>query len=105
MNPANLGVSARRGLACALVMITGCGYGPVSHEAYRYAQALVAITNRQAADRLDGLRTQVEASQAAGDLSHREALWLLAIAEKAARGDWDQAQQSARQMMEDQVQR
>lgn len=96
---------ARHALAAAIVLTAGCGYGPMSPEAYQYAQALVAITNRQASDKLEGVRGQIDGSLANGTLSEKEANWLRAIIDRAQRGEWADAQRDARRMMEDQVRR
>ncbi len=89
----------------AIILVAGCGYGPVGPEAFQYAQALVAITNREAADRIEGLREQVHQSLEKGTVTQREAGWLLAIADRAQQGHWADAQRDARRMMKDQAQR
>ncbi len=105
MNPLRIRPAARGGPICVLLLVAGCGYGAVSPEAYRYAQALYAITNRQDVERLEKFRAQLDQSLQAGTLSQREARWLLAIADQGESGDWADAQAAARRMMEDQVRR
>lgn len=90
---------------CFVVASTaGCGgYGEVSPAAYEHAKALYSITNRKATDQLPRTREAIEAAQKAGDLPSHEAKWLTAIVDQAASGDWKQANQNCRTMMEDQV--
>lgn len=90
------------GLA-ALMTIAGCGYGPVSPTAYQYSKALYSLSNRQAADRIDGVQTQIEQAREAGELPPHEAGWLTDICDHCRAARWDEAQAAARRMMEDQV--
>jgi hypothetical protein len=46
---------------------------------------------------------QISESQREGKITEREAEWLRRIIEDARRGEWQTAQQVARQMMDDQV--
>jgi hypothetical protein len=86
------------------VLIAGCGgYPAVSPTAYAYAKALYSITNRKAEDRLDDVDAKIRADGAAGKLSEEETGWLTGIVADAKSGDWDSANQAARQIMEDQI--
>ena len=87
-----------------VLQFSGCGYGEVSPTTYEYAKALYSITNRQLSERLDAVSEQVAARHAAGEISGREAQWLEAIIDNARNERWQEAMESARQMMEDQVQ-
>ncbi len=82
----------------------GCGgYGAVSPTTYEYAKALYSVTNRQASDRLDEVSSQIESARTTGEISDEEAGWLNDIVEQGRAGDWQSANQAARQIMEDQV--
>ena len=72
--------------------------------AYDYSMALYSISNRQDSTRLDEISQQITESQTAGDLSSREAGWLLDIVDEGRQGNWKSAGKSSRRMMEDQVQ-
>ena len=89
----------------ALCVHTGCGYGKVSPQAYECAKALYAITNRQAADRLPEVETQISESLSKGELAAQEADWLLDIIKDAENERWEAAAKAARRLMEDQVER
>jgi hypothetical protein len=93
-------------LALLGIPAAGCaGYGDVSPAAYDYATALYAISNRQAADKLDAVTNQLAAAQAAGELAEHETEWLTDIVDEARAGDWQSANQHSRRMMEDQAER
>ena len=88
----------------ALICTTiGCGYGEISPLAYDYSMALYSITNRRAADRLDGVEEQIHASHAEGKLTDPEQRWLQAIIDDARNGDWAAASRATRRLMEDQL--
>lgn len=87
-----------------LSMTIGCGgYGEISPTAYEYAKAIYNIAGRKAESQVEPFCEQLKAARDAGQLSEKEAEWLLAIADKARLGDWKDASQAARRMMEDQV--
>jgi len=89
--------------AVVLLTLSGCGYGPISSTGYEYAQALYSLSNRQSADRVDGVQAQIDAAAQSGDLPAQEAEWLLDICEQCRDDDWESAQANARRMMVDQV--
>lgn len=94
------------GVLITLAMLTltqGCGYGEVSPTAYQYAKALYSISNRQAEHQLDAVTQQIQESQQQGELQGSEAAWLQSIIEQAREGQWKEANQAARQIMEDQI--
>lgn len=97
----------RRLAAATLLLMSavGCGYGEVGEAGYEYSKALHAITNRQAADRLANVASQIEAAAAADELSDREAAWLQDIVEQAESGDWKAANRECRELMDAQVKR
>ena len=91
-------------LGLSLLLASGCGsYGEISPDAYQYAKALYSITNRQALDSLDPLSEKIASSLDAGKLSQSEAGWLTEMIDDGRNGDWQAANQAARQMMEDQI--
>ena len=81
----------------------GCRYPEVSPLTYKYAKALVSITNRQASDQLDKISSQIAESVEQGEVNEQESQWLLAIIEDARAGNWEKASDQARKMMEDQL--
>jgi hypothetical protein len=90
--------------AALCVPVAGCGgYGAVSPVTYEYAKALYSITNRKAEDKLADVEAQITAASAAGKMSADEANWLMTIVADAKSGDWETANQAARQIMEDQI--
>ncbi len=88
-----------------VVLVVGCGYGEVSPGAYRYAQVLYGLSNRQGSERIDEVTAKIAAAVEAGELSRREAGWLTNICDQCRDGDWAGAQQAAKRMMRDQVKR
>lgn len=92
-------------LLTALALIGGCGSRDVSPLAYEYAKALYSVTNRQDRDGLERIQAQLQQRQSDGSLSAAESDWLNKIVSAAASGDWEAANQAARQVMEDQVER
>jgi hypothetical protein len=90
-------------LALSLAVTPGCGYGSVSPLAYDYAKALYSISNRQAADQLEGVQQQIATAHQNGELSEQEAEWLIAILQDAQAAEWKAASRAARRMLEDQV--
>lgn len=94
------------GSLCLIACLScGCGYGDVSPATYEYAKALYSVSNRRSKETLDEVQRQIQESLEQGEISSREAGWLNDIVRKAEREDWGNAMTSARQMMEDQVQR
>jgi hypothetical protein len=88
-----------------VVLMVGCGYGEVSPAAYRYAQALYGLSNRQASERIEEVAAKIAAAAAAGEVTQREACWLTNICDQCRDGDWAGAQQAAKRMMRDQIKR
>ncbi len=81
------------------------GYGKVSGDAYEVAKALYSSCLSKSDERLDLV---VELLEGEGDnepleITDRERRWLDSMIQKARSGDWETAANSARQMMEDQV--
>ena len=96
------------GLAAMLfvVLCVGCqNYGTVSPAAYDYSMALYSISSRQDSSKLEEVSQQIAAAETAGELSSREAGWLLDIVDDGRNGNWKAAGESSRRIMEDQVHR
>jgi hypothetical protein len=104
-------MSCRRAISCRLLaigltlMVAGCGYGELSPTAYQYAKALYGLSNRQAGERVEAVRVQIESARTAKEITPREAGWLIDIVDDCEKGRWKTANKSARRMMEDQVRR
>lgn len=94
------------------------GYGKVSPAAYRCATALYGACMAEGAIRLNKVEEILRADQGLEETSElldgkhplntfaaREKRWLRAIVKEAREGNWKSAALSARQMMEDQVER
>ncbi len=91
-------------LLAVSILLAGCGgYGEVSPMTYEYAKALYGISNRHAEGKLPSVGQQITKAQMRGEISDREAGWLIAIVDDAAGGRWKAAQREARRIMEDQV--
>lgn len=92
--------------AALLTAAMGCGGpGELGPQAYAHAQAVYALANRQAADRVEPLAATIASDTESGQVSDREARLLTDALEACRQGEWESAQQSARRMMEAQVQR
>ncbi|MBI1310345.1 hypothetical protein GC176_03485 [bacterium] len=83
--------------------MNGCGYPEVSQKTYDVANALFAASNRRSAEHIEKAAVLVSELQAAGEITEREAGWLLEIVEQARSGDWDGAATEARTLIADQV--
>ncbi|MBD3672282.1 MAG: hypothetical protein HUJ26_02035 [Planctomycetaceae bacterium] len=84
-------------------VLTGCGYPDVSPQAYSIAKSLYSATNLKQTDRLNAIESLIEESLKQEELSDREAAYLKEIIETARAGDWEDAQQEVRELMEDQI--
>lgn len=96
-----------RVLCCLLVfgslLLAGCGYGEISPLSYEYAKALYGICNRRDAKRLDDLRGQIATALEKQEITDRESDWFADLIAQAESGEWQEAAEGARQMMEDQA--
>ena len=87
-----------------LVAMIGCSdYQGISPTAYQYAKALYNVSNRKRTEKLESVTDLISTSEQEGTITAEEAEWLRAIIDDAHRGEWEKAQQTARQMMRDQV--
>lgn len=81
----------------------GCGYPEVSPKTYEIAKALFSATNLRQTERIDELERMIDKANDTGEISNREAGYLDEVIEHGRAGDWEEAQQQARQLMEDQI--
>ena len=88
-----------------VLALSGCGYGEVSPVTYEYAKSLYNVTNRRLDDHLNKIHTQILESKERGEISAKEAEWLLDIHAEAKKGNWETAMKSSRKLLEDQVQK
>ncbi|MCA9118182.1 MAG: hypothetical protein KDA79_24085 [Planctomycetaceae bacterium] len=89
----------------APLLLAGCGYPEVSPKAYEISKALFSAASRQSEEQLDRAARLIETERKAGEISPREAGWLNEVVATARKGDWPEAQATARQIMEDQIDR
>lgn len=94
--------------AIVLVLIVGYwllnrSYGETSEQGYRYAMALFSICNQKDETRLRKIEEMISASSAEDELHAEETRWLLGIVERGRNGDWEEASQEVRRLIEDQV--
>ena len=100
-----LNSSARLTLAL-LVVIAGCKtYGEVSPAAYELAKAAYSACNRESASGLERLADLIAEYESANEISADEATWLREIVETARSGEWSEAADAARQILDEQVRR
>ena len=92
-------------LCASLCVWMGCSdYQGISPTAYQYAKALYGVTNRKRSEKLNEVNNLITSSEQEGTITSEEADWLLGVIDDARQGNWETAQQTARQMMRDQVQ-
>ena len=84
-------------------LLPGCGYSEVSPRTYEIAKALYSVSNLKRAEGLEKAETLIDESLQAGEIIEKEANYLRGIVQQCRNGEWDQAQQECRQLMEDQV--
>lgn len=90
----------------ATVSLTvGCGreYAGASEQTYKIATALVAICDRKVEPKLAEVETLIEEGVKNDSVSEREANYLQDIVEQARAGEWEAAEEKARQVLSDQV--
>ncbi|QDU63810.1 hypothetical protein Pan216_46910 [Planctomycetes bacterium Pan216] len=92
-------------VAAGTLALSGCGYGKVGPETYKYATALYSICNRRDEKGLDKITDMLAQASQEGAISSREAAWLDDIVEEARGGDWESSAAQARRMLSDQVER
>lgn len=89
----------------APIVLAGCGYPEVSPKAYEISKALFSAASRQSEEQLDRAAGLIETELKAGEISPQEAGWLNEVVATAREGNWPEAQATARQIMEDQINR
>ena len=91
-------------IAVAMTFWLGRGYGTVSPDAYRIAQALYSSCLAKSEARLEAVEAAFnDSSEQPLEITEKEQRWLMEIIADAKAGNWQSAAADARQMMEDQV--
>ncbi len=91
-------------VCCAISVLSGCSrYDKVSPAAYEYSKALYSVCNCHDETRLSNLALHIDTAETESKLTGREADWLHDIVATAQAGEWQEATQDARQLMEAQV--
>ncbi|QEG35540.1 hypothetical protein [Bythopirellula goksoeyrii] len=78
-------------------------YGDVSKLTYEISTALYSCCNLQDETRLATIDEQIQAASEGSQLTAKEARWLQEILDLAQEGNWQEAGQNARNLMQDQV--
>ena len=93
-------------IVVAILGWLGSGYGEVSPDAYRVAQALYGCCLAKSEPRLELVESLLEAvdDPQALEITTQERQWLAAMVAQAKEGDWQMAAKAARRMLENQVQ-
>lgn len=86
-----------------LLPLSGCGYPAVSPKTYEISKALYSVCNQKSTERLEIVQTLIQSSLKEKEINEREAGWLNAIVASANAGNWENATQEARRLMEDQT--
>lgn len=82
-------------------LLTGCQrYGEISKDTYKFANALYSISNLQDEERLKMFRDDLKRNT---DVPANEKRWLMDIVELSENGQWEQANQQTRQMLDEQI--
>lgn len=93
--------------ACAalLLFLCGCGGGKVGPQAYELAKALNTICNLEDEARLETIADTITTARNQQEITQNEAERLLRIVQDARSRDWEVAEQAARQILSDQIQK
>lgn len=83
----------------------GCSYPEVSPRTYEISKALYSVCNLKRKAELDKVEDAISAAVTASELSENESKWLMAIVERARSGEWEEAAEEARAILQDQVNR
>ena len=91
-------------IAVAMFLWLGRGYGTVSPDAYRVAQAFYSSCLAKSEVRLEAVESTInDAGERSLEITAKEQRWLKKIIADAKACNWQSAAAAARQMMEDQV--
>ena len=88
-------------LLCA-VWLGGCGYPAVSQETFELAKVLYTVCNLEEPAQLPRFRELLQQKHEAAAITADEVALLEEIVTLAEQGDWDRAEQEARQLLLDQ---
>lgn len=97
------------GIVVALLCVAGAfwyfntGYGETTEQGYAYSLALFSACNQKDKDRLREISASIAEDLEAGTIGSQESGWLNAIIDKGLNDQWESANKSVRQIMEDQV--
>lgn len=86
-----------------MLLIAGCGYPEVSPKTYELAKAMYSVSNLKREDGIEKVESLIAESLQAGEITDGEADYLREIVQQCRDGEWDDAQQECRRLMEDQV--
>lgn len=91
--------------AASIFLISNQGYGKVSRESYDMATAIYGACLAKSEIRLQKIEQLIHINNrtAPDPMTDRERKWLKSIIQKAKNGNWESAANSARRMMEDQI--
>lgn len=92
-------------LMFAVGTLPGCGYPKVSPGTYEVAKSLYSACNRQSEPHLDRAAETIARLRRSAEITAREAEWLTEIVTTARAGHWEDAMLTAREIMEDQIDR
>lgn len=91
----------------SIYLIANRGYGKVSRESYDMATAIYGACLAKSEPRVEKVEQLILASDGSANdpMTKQERQWLIGIIQKAKNGNWDSAANSARRIMEDQIER
>lgn len=106
-----MSVASRNGIlvgsvlvVCLLLFVRGCGgYDSISQPAYETTIALYSTCHRQDLDTLATIEGHVKNAMDSGEITVQEAGWLNEIASVARQGQWSNAAEMCRGLLEAQV--
>ena len=79
------------------------GFGTISDNAYQLATATYGACMAQSVERLDRVQSMLDDEEFVSGMSKKEVRWFKSIFEQARNNQWQAAAQTAKRMMEDQV--
>jgi hypothetical protein len=96
-------------IACSAVVLVVLswylmsGYGKISANAYQYARSLYSVCNQRDLNRLEKVVAMIETDFREQKISDRDHQYLMGLVRKAKAGEWNEAQESIRQLLEAQI--
>lgn len=92
-------------VAVAVFLFFNRGYGELSERGYSHAMSLISACNRKDLDRVQKIKSMVDADVQSSALGAVESRWLNAIISHANNGDWETSSREVRKLMNDQINR